>query len=59
MHMYAKYDLNIPRGSRVISVFFLLNVHGQTEWGTHIMVILQTQGSCNIITALHFCWVYY
>ena len=46
MHLYAKFDKNILCGSRVMSINSL------TEDGrTHIVIIVQTQGSCNFISA--------
>ena len=46
MHMYAKYDQNIPCGSRVI------NIHQLTmdDRDRNIEVIVQTQGSCNLMS---------
>ena len=46
MHLYAKFYLKITCGSRVISIYSL-NENG----GTHIVIIVHTQGSCNLILA--------
>ena len=39
MHMYAKCDQNIPCGLRVMNIF---------TRRTHIVIIVQIQGSCNL-----------
>ena len=45
MHLLAKFDQNIPCGSSVMSIYSL------TEDGqTHIVIIVQTQGSCDFIS---------
>ena len=41
MHMYAKCDLIIPCGSKVMNIF---------TRRTHIVIIVHVQGSCNIKT---------
>ena len=51
MHMYGKCNQNTPCGSRVIT--FSLTANRQTDervdGRTHIVIIVQTQGSCNSI----------
>ena len=42
MHMYRKCDINIPRGSKVMNIG-----NRQMDGLTHIVIIVQTQGSCN------------
>ena len=45
MHMYAKYDTNILCGSRGRAFSLTAN-----DERTHMVVIVQTQGSCNACT---------
>ena len=51
MHFYAIWNQNMPFGSRVMSICtnWLQTGGGQT----HIVVMVQTQGSCNL--NLHTC----
>ena len=44
MHMFANCDQNVPYGSRVMTV---------TDGRTHIVIIVHTQGSCNLLTKIH------
>ena len=46
MHLYAKFDLKITCGSRVMSIYSL-----NEKERTHIVIIVHTQGSCNLILA--------
>ena len=46
MHLYAKFDLNITCGSRVMSI----NSLTENGW-PHIVIIVHIQGSCNLISA--------
>ena len=45
MHMYAKCDQNTPCGSRVMNIFTNCL---RTDGRTHIVIIVQTQRSCNV-----------
>ena len=45
MHMCAKFDQNIPCGSRIMSIF---NNCGRTDSHIDLVIIVQTQGSCNL-----------
>ena len=49
MHMYAKCDQNIPCGSRAMSIFTYCY---RTDRLTHIVIIVQTQGLCNVISII-------
>ena len=42
MHMHAKCDQNISRGSRIMDIFTR-----RTDRRTHTVIIADTYGSCN------------
>ena len=44
MHLFAKFDQYIPCGLRVMTIFSL-TANGRMEGRTHIVSIVQTQGS--------------
>ena len=46
LHTYANVDLNVPCGSRVMSIF--TNSYGRTDGQTHQVIIAHTKGSFNV-----------
>ena len=48
--MYAKFDQNIPHGSRVMNIKFSLTANGWKDGQTHIVIILRPNLSQSHIT---------
>ena len=55
MHMFAKCIKIIPLGSKVMNILLTGNgwTNGQTYRGTNILIKVQTQGSCNLVSSIH------